>query len=63
LYSLSVINSFVEFSGGSVYYTDSKRIKLQGNGKKVWKMIQRRLETEETGDKGEWKREKRKKII
>jgi hypothetical protein len=34
LYSLSVINSFVEFSGGSICYTDRKMIKLQGNGKK-----------------------------
>jgi hypothetical protein len=33
LYSRSVINSFVEFSVGSVCYTDDEMIKLQERGK------------------------------
>jgi hypothetical protein len=34
LYSLSVINSFVEFSVGSISYTDEESIKLQEKGEK-----------------------------
>jgi len=34
LYSLSVINSFVEFSVGSIGYTDEESIKLQDKGEK-----------------------------
>ncbi|KYP15691.1 MAG: hypothetical protein A1D16_19200 [Flavihumibacter sp. CACIAM 22H1] len=63
MYSLSVINSFVEFSVGSNSYTDEESIKLQEKRKKMgrgrgegrwvkgeWGMGQRRMEKGEKGN-------------